>query len=219
MKVLTLAILVHAIAPWAGLSAPTGTLDEKLPPRVAETTRRQIERYLGTNNLKGVPLLDRTVDWDLFSNWPDQFTFKERTYRLALTDWSGGDYFSAIKSRAQVRPGMRFSARYSTGTNFPPPLRVSSVWNGDGSVTERIVDVEGERAFGHQFHPTGRLYLFSRDDAETKEYAREYFDSSSRLVGTHISTGVKQRCEWEGTPIDDATLLKNSIELYKQFKK
>jgi len=180
---------------------------------------KQIERYLGTNDFKGVPLLDRTIDWNFFTNWPDQFSFKGDTYRLELTDTSGGDYFVEIKARADVRPGMRFLARYSTGTDFSPSLGVSSVWRGDGSVSDRIVDVGGMRVFGHQFFATGRLYMFARHDAETKHYSLEFFDASGRLMGTDTWTATKRKCKWEGAVIDHDTLLKKSRELYKQFEK
>jgi YD repeat-containing protein len=113
---------------------------------------------------------------------------------------------------------MRFLAGYSTGTNLPLPLGVSSVWRGDGSVAERIVDVQGRRVFGHRFFPTGELYLFMRHDAETKDYALEYFDGSGRLVGTDTRTRTKQRCEWDGVVVDHETLMKKSTEMYKRFK-
>lgn len=219
IRLLVLAILIQAMTPGVALSAISRTLDEGLPPRVIEITHKQIEYYLGTNDFKGVPLLDGTIDWNSFTNWPDQFVFKGHTYRLKLTDTSGGDYFVRIKSRADIRPGMRFLARYSTDTDFPPPLGVSSVWRGDGSVSERIVNVSGVRVFGHQFFPTGRLSMFARHDAETKHYSLEFFDDSGRLMGTATSTATKQKCEWEGVVIEHDTLLKKSSELYKQFEK
>lgn len=178
MKILAWIILVKAVALSIGSCAEMRTLEYKLPARVAEITRKQIERYFGTNDLNGLPLLDRAVNWNVFTNWPDQFKYKGRIYQLRLLDTSGGDYSVGIKSRAEVQPGMQLFARYSTGTNLFSPLSISCVWRGDGSVLERTVDVENKRVFGHQFFPTGQLYLFLRDDWETKEYALEYFDSS-----------------------------------------
>jgi hypothetical protein len=219
MRTLALAILIQAVAPWAGFAAPLRMLDEKLPPRVVEITRKQIERYLGTNDVTGVPILDRTVDWNFFTNWPDQFSFKGHTYRLNLTDTSGGDSFAKLKSRTEIQPGMRFLAGYSTDTSSRPPLRVSSGWRGDGSLAERSVTVEGKHAFTHQFVPSGRFCMFSREDAETKEYILEYFDASGRLVGTVRGAGTKRKCEWDGVVIDPDAFSKKSRELYNQFEK
>jgi len=86
MRTLALAMLIQAMASGAAFSAILRTFDDGLPPRVIEIMHKQIERYLGTNDFKGVPLLDRTIDWNFFTNWPDQFSFKGHTYRLELTD-------------------------------------------------------------------------------------------------------------------------------------
>ena len=58
MRTLALAMLIQAMTSGAAFSAILRTLDDGLPPRVIEIMHKQIERYLGTNDFKGVPLLD-----------------------------------------------------------------------------------------------------------------------------------------------------------------
>lgn len=201
----------------AACSSRSRALDDGLPKRVAEITRNQIESYFRTNTFTGVPLLDRSVNWELFSNWPDQFTYSGHTYRLQLADFSEYGLVKALKVRTEVRPGMHFLARYAAGTNSSSPLRVSSAWHTNGSVSERIVDVDGKQVYGHLFVPSGKLYLFLRDDAVSKSYISEYFGPAGVLVGTSSWLASKQKCEWEGVEIDCDTVQTRHIELYHSF--
>jgi len=216
---LLLLIVIPAMTLCASCSSLARTVDERLPTRVVEITRTQIRGYLGINKVTGVPLLDRKVNWDAFSNWPDEFVYLGRTYRLQLTDTSGGDYAVELNSRIALTPGKSFLARYMTGTKFPPPLGVSSAWHGNGSVSAKTVDVDGNRVYGHLFVPTGELFLFLRDDFATKAYVSEYYDASCRLVGSDVWNEGKQKCEWDGIEIDHATLMKRQMNLYHSFGK
>ena len=204
---------------WVSCSSAPRTLDDKLPKRVVEITHDQIKAYLAANTFTGVPLLDRSVNWELFNNWPDQFIYSGRTYRLQLSDFSEYGIVTKLNTRAEVRPGMHFLARYIWGTNFPPPLGISSAWHTNGSVSERGVDVDGKRVYGHQFVSSGRLYLFLRDDAVLNSYISEYFGPAGAFVGSSSWLASKQRCEWEGVEIDCDTVQKRHIELYHSFGK
>jgi len=216
---LLVLIVIPAMALCGSCSSLARSAGEKLPKKVVEITRTQIKGYIGKSEITGVPLLDRKVNWDAFNNWPDEFVYQGRTYRLQLTDTSGGDVLLNLNSRIELRPGKGFLARYITDTEFPPPLGVSAAWYGNGALSEKVVAVYDKTVYGQLLVPTGELYLFLRDDFATKAYISEYYNASGRVVGFDSWNAGKRRCEWDGIEIDDATLMKRHKELYHSFGK
>ena len=103
--------LVYFTPEAAELQTRLGKPLVSLPQSVLETTRRQIQNYLGKSDLKGVPLLDATIDWDVQSNWPDRFSFQGGVFRLDMRDLSDGG-FKRLKSRREVKPTMTVSFWY-----------------------------------------------------------------------------------------------------------
>ncbi len=61
MKTILVWLGVIASAFLVDAAVPFSSKEEKIPPGVVKETRLQIERYFGTNSLKGVPLLDKTA--------------------------------------------------------------------------------------------------------------------------------------------------------------
>ena len=201
---------------------PFSNKAEIIPSAVAKETREQVLRCFGTNHVPGVPLLDRTVDWNSFTNWPDEFTFEGHKYTLRLTDTSGGDYIVPLESRAAVRRGMRFLAVYG-GSPSRLPLRIAGGWNADGSMRLKSLDYSKSSdypriVFSHQFHPTGRLYYFARYDAATN-YLVDYFDVRGELAGTIRGGGLATPTvyRWRGEKVHSEVFFEGQRACYHDF--
>jgi hypothetical protein len=213
--------LVLACTPIGCLAAPFAAADEKVPARVAEATQMQLKQHLGGLYFKRVPWLDGAVDWNWFTYWPGQFTFRGQTYSLRLMDTTGGDNFVRLKSRAELRPGMALFACYDpVHTNSSAFLRVSASWHRDGTLYERAVSMGAKTVFSYQFYPSGRLHCWTRDDAATQEYVIEYFTPDGTQVGTERSAKGEKlaRCTWRGRTTDEDNLAQRVMELYRKYE-
>jgi len=178
-----------------------------------------LEHYLGGHNFKGVPLLDRSVDWNWFTNWPDEFKFRGRAYSLRLVDTSGGDLWVGLKSRAAVRSGTAIFALYRpTTTNGLTCLSISASWRSDGTLYERAVRFGDQNVFTYQFYPSGHLYLWMRDDVRTEDQVIEYFAPDGALVGTQRSADGEKvpRRTWLGRAIDEDAFDQRTLDLYRK---
>src|ERR1051325_1461810 len=214
MKAIFLLLLFALTA----CAAPFGSKEEKVPASVVTATRRQIKTHFGTNDLKGIPLLDQSVDWNWFTNWPDEFALNSKTYRLRLQDTSGGDYWTPIRSRRDVKPGMAVFAIYYDGTNFPPEISVSAAWASTGDLYERALNKGSKSVFVHQF-VRSQLYCFMRDDVQLARYAMDYFDAEGKLAGTiRDYTPQRDECIWRRLKMDRETFDKQWRAELSKFK-
>jgi hypothetical protein len=204
-----LAVAVVCVTLAAAQSqAPSGK--PGLPPSVMETTRRQIQDYLGKSNVKGVPLLDAAIDWDVQTNWPEQFSFHGRIFQLDVRDLGGGG-FRRLKSRQEAKPTMTVSYWYLLTpagtdpgvTNFISPRatwtpggRVADkqlMWGGWNEVGDSARDI-----FQYTFYPDGVLYKFHWQRRATAAGHWEVFDRNGKLAGMFNATS----CVWNGVKVD-----------------
>jgi hypothetical protein len=113
---------------------------------------------------------------------------------------------------------MRFLAQYG-GPNSGLPLWVAAGWNADGSINTKSVDYP-RIVFSHQFHPTGRLYYFARDDAATN-YLVDWFDAHGELVGTMrggtLATTKPITYRWRGREVNHSEFTEEKRKSYNDF--
>ncbi len=221
--VLWLALLVasagaessEADRPAASRSGPGS-----LPARVVEKTREQLRSYLGLTQLKGIPLLDLAIDWNVQSNWPNRFLYRGQWYELEITQLSE-DGPKPVRVRGFVNPGMTvlFGYRSITGTTGPAVTNAidpRASWSPRDRVPDKLLfwgslkfDGVRKTVFDYEFYPEGGLHEFHWQPPGTGEGQWEVFDRGGRLIGTKAGTS----CLWNGARVSEAQFLTFSTNL------
>ncbi|MGZ5528819.1 MAG: hypothetical protein ACXWJB_09125 [Limisphaerales bacterium] len=207
----------------AMLTASAADSSYVLPNEVASKTEQQLKSYLGTNNFVGVPLLDRSVNWEYFTNWPDEFQFQKTKYKLRLVG-SESDMMWDIDSRKKTK-GIDFLVRYvPIATNDPYVLDIACAWRPDGSVEEKGVSElwpkDHKGVFTHQFTPDHKLYLFSYTEFETGAYCLKYYQPDGRMIGQGMhprDLKLPRSFEWNGRSVAYDEFNRLSLEFMKRI--
>ena len=201
----TLLPAALALSLAAGAAAPFKTSEEKVPKEVTKATRKQIDYFLAKQPGKGVPLLDDSVDWNFFTNWPASFSFKGKTYELSLLNWKGGENYETLPSKDRVKPEMDLVATYIPGDGaVDDALLITTTWV-DGAVRDKGILLAGRQIFFHQFYSTGALAMFMREDFSSGALLIDYYDRAGKLVGAQKNTVYT----WDGKSVDEKEFSKN----------
>lgn len=189
--------------PAASRGGPAG-----LPTRVVGRTREQLRNYLGQTELKGIPLLDPAINWDIQSNWPNRFVYQGHWYELEITQLSD-DGPKPVRVRGFVNPGMTvlFDYRPITGKTSPGltnGIYPRASWSPRHRVPYKLLfwgstEFGGTRktVFDYEFYPEGGLYEFYWQPVATDKGQWEVFDRSGKLVGLMTSDSW----HWNGAKV------------------
>lgn len=180
-----------------------------IPKPVLRTTQQQIRACVGTNVVRGIPLVDPTIDWLAFTNWPDTYIYQGHTYELRLDRW-GGDYMVPLKSRSNVT-GVSVWAWYARKGGSPyAGLLPNALWRSDGTVGQQALNwmepAKDIELFIYQFGPTGALVEFIYTDITNRDRHIQLYNREGALVGEKIAPYKKPAraiCyRWLGRPVE-----------------
>jgi hypothetical protein len=201
------------------MGAPFKTNEERIPKEVKEIVNKQVKAYFGQQDFTGVPLLDPKIEWNDFANWPDEFTFRGETNSIRISE-VGGDYIRKLKSRTEVKPGMRFLVTYyKKGSTEQGSLILYGCWLKNGSINEKWVCFHGQTVFLYKYYSSGRILDFTRVDYETKENRCDLFERSGEIVGFYIeASGKPAKYVWWGRKVDVDTFQKRQNRLFNNYQ-
>lgn len=210
------------LAPAAARAEPFKTAHEKIPVAVKTDLRLQIELYFDNQNLQGIPLLDNKIDWNDVQNWPDEFTFRGDTYCLQV--WTASDATApvAANSHATIPRGSSIRASYQPkNAAAPGELRPSAFWEKDGTVHEKVLELNRRLVFELKYYPRGELFSYGLNSFATQERRIDYFDRAGiRAGGERTPAGkIQTEYQWNGQPIDADAFGKKKIELLLNYFK
>jgi len=210
------SVLVRSFACYG---EPHKTLEEKIPAEVRAEVQNQVRDYFGSENLKGLPLLDSSIDWSDLNNWPDEFVFKSRKYRMQLVEWRG-DYGVMLKSRQDAKLGITVHVLYyPTIASKQKELHIFAGWNKGGSICEKYVSFPYQTfppglVFGYEFYPSEELYSFDRVHLKDGAHLTDYFDR----FGKNRGGARNDEYLWEGVKIGRDLFYKNTDELFNSHR-
>lgn len=192
-------------------------LSDGLPTKVKDRIDIQIVRYFGTNDLRGIPLLDGQTNWLSIANWPDEITLGDKSYQLQVRQ-SFGDYARVVADRRRwseidklfgyyVEPGRQISITQEVGLSFSG--NSTNVWRIDVRRRERTV-------FGCEFYWDGSLFSFSYDDPDTKRSNLEFFSPDGELIGGILPDKKGEyKNLWQGRNMLSESYLRTKAYEYK----
>lgn len=174
-----------------------------LPASVLTKTREQLLSYLGENVVRGLPLLDPSIDWNSQSNWPDRFVYRGRSCKLEVHDLSG-DEPKPVRGRAAVKPGTPVVFSYSPIGAVTNGIFPGATWIPGKRIPAKIL-IWGNHEFGgpwktvfsYSFYPNGGLREFYWQARDSDNGNWEIFDGHTRLVGVKSPNG----CFWNGAKV------------------
>lgn len=224
----TLALLI-AVITFAGCIVPrreafgSHRLKERLPKEAWEITKGQLEHLVGSHDVRGVPILDPSVDWGEPKNWPTRFQFRGETFASGFWLNIGSDHLQQPKSsRAQLPLRGPFYCQYTPADgqygNSKHLHTIIGEWNADESVS-RIEVRSRATSVEYRFRAKGSLSLFRWRDWQSNTARSHYYDTSGQLRGfKDDSSGdinTQPVYEWDGKAVDFETFekLSGSIKL------
>lgn len=189
-------------ADWVSTS-PQGRAD--VPASVVKRTREQLRSYLSQTEVKGIPLLDPTIDWDSQPNWPDRFLYNGRSYKLEITALSN-EGPKTLRSRAELSPGTVVNFSYKPLTAVPNGIFPGATWSPGTRVPDKML-IWGSGEFGgpwktvfsYSFYVDGGLYEFYWQPRNGDKGQFQEFDRNGKLVGEKGSGG----CFWNGAEVSE----------------
>lgn len=208
----TMAKWVALMVGWAGtelngadLATAPGAGAAGLPVSVLTKTREQLLSYLGENVVRGLPLLDPTIDWHRQSNWPDRFVYRGQSFKLEVHDLSG-DEPKLLPGKAAVKPLTPVIFSYKPMAAVTNGIFPGATWSPRKRVPAKIL-IWGNHEFGgtwktifsYSFYPNGGLRKFYWQPRGSDEGNWEFFDYQTRLVGVKGPSG----CFWNGAKVSE----------------
>lgn len=185
------------------------------PRRAGAVVSAQLIDYFGARDLRGVPVLDTTVDWRDFDQWPERFFFNDVEYRIKLSARSP-NVIRSILSLDDLAPGEQWLAQYEAVAG--PPAHVLApmgVWYENGAIKELGASLNGNNIFILQYYPTGRFFMINFTEARTRRYHVEVYDRAGQLRGELIGQGREARFTWDQRRVRRQDFNRRLGELYR----
>lgn len=219
----TLAPLI-AVITFAGCFAPkreafgSHRLKERLPMEAWDITKGQLKHLVESHNVRGVPVLDPSIDWGISNNWPTRFQFRGETFAAGFWLHMGSDHLQPPKSsRAQLPLLGPFYCQYTpTDGQYGNSKHLHTIigeWNADESVS-RIEVRSHATSVEYRFRAKGSLYLFRWRDWRSNTVCSHYYDTSGQLRGFKDDASGEINSqpvyEWDGKAVDFETFEKLS---------
>jgi len=205
-------------------------LKERLPAEAWEITRIQLEHLVGSHNVRGVPILDPSVDWCDPNNWPEHFQFRGEKFSARYGIDSNSDALIPLQPSRDLLPKDR---HYRTQF-FPDDMEygatkfiqtVGGAWRSFGSLRRLMLIFRTREQLTWTFHPDGRLYEFSciswhqrKDPTDRIQSLRKlFYDGTGKLRGQmnslNLGASTAPPYQWDGKAVDFETFEKLSASI------
>lgn len=234
-SVRTLALLI-AVITFAGCIVPrreafgSHRLKERLPKEAWEITKGQLEHLVGSHDVRGVPILDPSVDWGEPKNWPEHFQFRGERFLAKYGIDSISDVLFPIQPSRDSLPKYRdyriqfFPDDVDYGTTQFIQI-LEGAWRSFGSLRRLMLRFRTGDQIECTFHPDGRLYSLNiiewhgeENPSELNRWMRAlYYDGTGRFRGFMDNGGrninAQPVYEWDGKAVDFETFEKLSVSI------
>lgn len=185
------------------------------PRRASAVIASQLSDYFGPKDLRDVPVLDTTIDWRNFENWPERFFYDGVEYRIKLSARSP-QVIRSILSLDDLAPGEQWLAQYeAVSDQSAHVVSPMGVWYENGAIKELGANLNDNNIFILQYYPTGQFFMINYVEARSKRYHVEVYDRSGRLQGNLIGQGREAQFAWDGRRIRRQDFNRKIGELYR----